>query len=249
MARKKSRTTPLAELKSVIRSNKPAAEKAVLISALAPKLPSEAIAYMDEVLDEVDPLVQVALMDAYCEMTDDRFHEDDLERILHNAAAKGDEGEELYMAARIALGRLNKKPADMLGVAGGLRIAAARTKRAGRRKGVAARAVARTSITIIIHGTWASDGVWWKPGGNFFEYVSTELDREDLYGGRDQFKWSGKNRDSSRRMAGSPHSVSILRVLGDIGGPQSLQAVQQAAQSADADVAAAAQEVLDDWEE
>jgi HEAT repeat protein len=49
--------------------------------------------------------------------------------------------------------------------------------------------------------------------------------------------------------AGSPHAVPILRVLGDIGGPQSLQAVQQAAQSADADVAAAAREVLDEWEE
>ena len=74
-SRKKPTGSPLAQLKSVIRSNKPAAEKAALICQLAPKLPSEAISYMDEVLADVEPLVQVALMDAYYEMTEDRYLE------------------------------------------------------------------------------------------------------------------------------------------------------------------------------
>jgi pimeloyl-ACP methyl ester carboxylesterase len=159
---------------------------------------------MDDVMDRVDPLVQVALMDAYYEMTDDRYHEADLERILTHAARQKDEGEELYMAARLALGRLNGKLQDTLSdLVSGLKVTAIRTTRglAPPRGARAERPTARSTITIMIHGTWASDGTWWRPGGDFFEYVKTDLARPDLYGKRDQFKWSGKNRDSSRRMA------------------------------------------------
>ena len=56
-------------------------------------------------------------------------------------------------------------------------------------------------VTIIIHGTFASNGKWWRSGGDFFEYVKKDLNRSDLYGQGDQFKWSGKNRDKKRRQA------------------------------------------------
>ncbi|HIE99500.1 MAG: alpha/beta hydrolase [Fuerstiella sp.] len=80
--------------------------------------------------------------------------------------------------------------------------ATATAKRGMRLAGRGARRIP-DEITIVIHGTWASDGIWWRPNGDFFEYVKTELGRSDLYGKSDQFKWSGKNRHSQRRRAGA----------------------------------------------
>lgn len=47
----------------------------------------------------------------------------------------------------------------------------------------------------------------------------------------------------------SPYAIPILRLLGDIGGPQSLRLVKDARQSKQAGLAAAAQAVLDEWDE
>jgi hypothetical protein len=70
---------------------------------------------MDDALADADPIVQVAIMDAYYEMTEDRYHQQDLECILAKAAKGGDANEELYMAARLALGRVNGLAKDALG--------------------------------------------------------------------------------------------------------------------------------------
>jgi HEAT repeat protein len=47
----------------------------------------------------------------------------------------------------------------------------------------------------------------------------------------------------------SQHACHVVRILGDIGGQRSLEAVQKAAASANAELADAARAVLDDWED
>lgn len=46
-----------------------------------------------------------------------------------------------------------------------------------------------------------------------------------------------------------PEAAEILRILGDIGGDEALQAVSAASQSGRADIVQSAREVLDEWEE
>lgn len=195
-----STVKPLTRLKSILKSKKSSAEKVVLILQLSPELPDEAISVMDEALSDAEPLLQVGIMDAYFEMTGDKYHEQDLVDIMSNAKRLGDEGEELYIAARIALGRINGLSMDNIDDWGDGQIeitATAQRRRASR----GARPRIANEITIIIHGTFASDGKWWRSGGDFFEYVKSDLNRSDLYGQSDQFKWSGKNRDRKRRQA------------------------------------------------
>lgn len=194
-----ARQSALQQLKSVLAGKASSATKAAMIMVLEPELPDAAIAVLDAALHGADPILQVAIMDVYFEMTGDDYHKADLERILVQASSGGDASEETYMAARLALGRISRSEGDALNEWGdsGFEIAAIATGRRG------APPEARDSITVMIHGTWASDGEWWRPSGDFFEYVKKELLRTDLYGEKDQFKWSGKNRDSKRRKAGA----------------------------------------------
>ena len=53
----------------------------------------------------------------------------------------------------------------------------------------------------------------------------------------------------SRLAAQSPYSAPILRLLGDIGGQQALEMVRDACNSKQAEVAATAQQVIDEWDE
>ncbi|WGL15902.1 alpha/beta hydrolase [Microbulbifer bruguierae] len=55
------------------------------------------------------------------------------------------------------------------------------------------------SLTIIVHGTWASSKTWWQKGGTFWNYVNTLV--PDLYQGQTPFKWSGDNRHTKRKAA------------------------------------------------
>ncbi len=198
--------TPLARFKSTLKGRMNPAKKATIITELAPDLPDEAFAVMDEHIEAADPIVKVAIMDAYFEMTDDDYYEEDLVAILDDAAG-GDADEELYMAARLALGRVNGEAKDSLD---GWRDEGFKIVGVGPRPG---RGLAgpkhRERITIVIHGTWAAGGKWWRRGGDFFEYVRRDLRRFDIYDGADAFAWSGKNRDSSRRRA----STSLAKWL------------------------------------
>ncbi len=190
----------LARLKAILKSKKSDAQKVVEILSLTPDLPDEAIMVMDDALTDAGHLLQVGIMDAYYEMTGDNYHEHDLEAILAQSKTMGDAGEELYLAARLALGRINGLSMDNLDEWGDGQIeitATAQRRRVSRGR----KPPPDEEITIIIHGTFASNGKWWRPGGNFFQYVKTELGRDDLYGQTDQFKWSGKNRDGKRRQA------------------------------------------------
>lgn len=189
--------TPLARFKSILRSKRPAAAKAQQIIELTPELRKDAVADIEAAIEAADPLVQVALMYAYFQITKNGSYESALEKILKKSA-KSVDGEELYMATRLALGLVHgQSPKETLAdtVSTGLKISASRER--------ATRSIPqhRERITIMIHGTWASNEKWWRPGGDFFQYVKDDLKRPDLYGEKDQYQWSGRNWDSSRKSA------------------------------------------------
>jgi hypothetical protein len=51
----------------------------------------------------------------------------------------------------------------------------------------------------MVHGTWAANGTWWRPGGDFFGFVQTF--RNDLYTGGDIYRWTGAYSDAARAEA------------------------------------------------
>lgn len=64
-------------------------------------------------------------------------------------------------------------------------------------RGKTARRVKRPRQTVmLIHGTWASDSAWYRPGGDFHQHINAL--RPDLYGAEDFFKWSGGWSDGAR---------------------------------------------------
>ena len=52
----------------------------------------------------------------------------------------------------------------------------------------------------IVHGTWAANGRWWRPGGDFHSAVLER--RPDTYNGREPFRWTGSYTRKAR-MAGA----------------------------------------------
>ena len=57
----------------------------------------------------------------------------------------------------------------------------------------------RTHTATMVHGTWAANGTWWRPAGDFYEFVRTF--RSDLYSGNDLFRWTGGYSDGARAQA------------------------------------------------
>ncbi len=55
-------------------------------------------------------------------------------------------------------------------------------------------------FSTIIHGTNAWIGDWWRPGGEFFEYVASQI-RPNLYVPGDCFSWSGRYSQRHRDVA------------------------------------------------
>lgn len=49
----------------------------------------------------------------------------------------------------------------------------------------------RKSMTVIIHGTFAKNQGWYKPGGAFHAYIKKNV-YSDVYSGDDYFFWSGR---------------------------------------------------------
>jgi hypothetical protein len=47
------------------------------------------------------------------------------------------------------------------------------------------------SMTVVIHGTFAKDSDWYKPGGDFHEYIKNTV-YSDVYSGQDFYFWSGR---------------------------------------------------------
>src|SRR5579872_2737400 len=55
------------------------------------------------------------------------------------------------------------------------------------------------TVFIIIHGTWASNMAWCKPGGDFYDELVDGLDESTIV---TPFTWSGKLDNKSRLQAG-----------------------------------------------
>lgn len=55
-------------------------------------------------------------------------------------------------------------------------------------------------VSTMIHGTWAWKGDWWRPQGDFHQYVHNEL-RSNLYSRGARYSWSGAYRDKHREVA------------------------------------------------
>lgn len=211
-----SQELSLAKFKRLLRSKKDPNQVAAELMALAPSLPEAAIAVMDEALPGAHPLVQVALMDAYFTLTRCDWHLDDLDALAERGAAGHDD--DLLAAASVAAARQAGEPEDTW-VTRGVQIVAVATRRKGLRRR-AAPAALRESLTIVIHGTWARDGRWWRRGGDFFEYLRTDAQVTDLYDSTDRFEWSGDNLDRKRKRAAeelsrwvAAHRAANVRVL------------------------------------
>jgi hypothetical protein len=54
--------------------------------------------------------------------------------------------------------------------------------------------------SLLVHGTFAANEQWWKPGGNFHSYLLNGI-RPDLYANPDAFSWSGIYSDAARAIA------------------------------------------------
>lgn len=53
--------------------------------------------------------------------------------------------------------------------------------------------------SLLVHGTFARNSAWWKPGGDFHQYLLTQV-RPDLYKASDRFDWSGGWSDGARAL-------------------------------------------------
>jgi hypothetical protein len=82
----------------------------------------------------------------------------------------------------------------------------------------------KPSNTItLVHGTWAANGTWLRPGGDFFEFLRPL--RPDLYDGADLFTWSGGYSDAARSAGAdeltqwvADHNESGLDIMGHSHG-------------------------------
>lgn len=55
---------------------------------------------------------------------------------------------------------------------------------------------------LMVHGTFARQGRWWQPGGDFHTYIKTTRAVDpDLYAAPDRFEWSGGYSDAARALA------------------------------------------------
>lgn len=64
-----------------------------------------------------------------------------------------------------------------------------------------AQSAAPASMTVLIHGTFAKNQAWYQPGGDFHEYLRSQV-YPDLYSNpNDLFRWSGGYSDGARRQA------------------------------------------------
>lgn len=55
------------------------------------------------------------------------------------------------------------------------------------------------NLSLLVHGTFSFTGDWWYPGGDFHEYIASEV-RSNLYSAKDTFWWSGRYKAKDRRV-------------------------------------------------
>jgi len=64
--------------------------------------------------------------------------------------------------------------------------------------------------SLLIHGTWAANEQWWKPGGDFHSYLLNGV-RPDLYSNPDAFSWSGAYSEAARAVASTELQAWLAR--------------------------------------
>jgi len=69
--------------------------------------------------------------------------------------------------------------------------------------------------STMIHGTFAANGTWWRPNGDFWAYVDQHV-WHDLYSGADVYKWSGGYSPGARDQ-GASDLVAWMRSHGADG--------------------------------
>src|SRR5262249_57317949 len=67
-----------------------------------------------------------------------------------------------------------------------------------------------THTSLLIHGTWAANEQWWKPGGDFHSYLLNGI-RPDLYSNPDAFSWSGAYSEAARAVAATELQAWLAR--------------------------------------
>jgi len=175
--------------------------KVVAVLAL-PDDATAATAALEAALGDADPLLEVALLDALYRLNRDPQVEQRLIAILDSPAARGDGGEELYMMARIALNRVLDDGGDVI------------SGEASALAGAAVLGIDETGLVklaVIVHGTWARDGSWWRSQGDFHTYLKTNCGVDYLYDGDEPFEWSGRNRDQARTDAAEAFGRWVAR--------------------------------------
>jgi len=175
--------------------------KVVAVLAL-PDDATAATAALKAALEGADPMLEVVLLDALYRLNRDPHVEERLIAILDSPAAQGDGGEELYMMARIALNRVLADDGDAV---------------SGESSAVVAEAVlgvepgGLVKLAVIVHGTWARDGAWWRSQGDFHTYLKAKCGVDHLYDGDEPFIWSGRNRDQARSDAADAFGRWVIR--------------------------------------
>ncbi len=151
---------------------------------------TEATAALEEALGDASPHLKVAILDALYRLHQDPQVKARLEAILDSPEAAGDAGEELYMMARIALNRIEGDSQDPLESEGLELVVLGIPSSLGLDK-----------LGVIVHGTWAKKGTWWRTGGDFHTYLLETCGLDHLYSEDEPFIWSGRNRGSARHNA------------------------------------------------
>ena len=55
----------------------------------------------------------------------------------------------------------------------------------------------KSDTAVVTHGTWAADGSWYQPGGDFYEALKSK--RPDLHVHDESFRWTGAYSKKARR--------------------------------------------------
>lgn len=144
--------------------------------------PLTAAQLLEASLHHPEELVRVAAAAAYFNLAAEPRR---LLKVLAGGTASADEL--VREVAGTALARI--APEDRR-----LRALTRKAPRSGRRR--------PSHTSLMVHGTFASNGSWWQPGGDFHSYILSEV-RPDLYGASDRFAWSGGWSDGARALGAS----------------------------------------------
>lgn len=133
---------------------------------------------------------------------------------------KSEDEEEFYLAVH-CLHRINPRHVrQYVGTAADDRPTPPR-----RPQGPGAQGPIAASMTVIIHGTFARDFVWYQPGGEFHDYIKRNVYPDVYSDSADLFRWSGRYTHQARLAAARKlvdwcknHPAQTLRLIAHSNG-------------------------------